>query len=192
MRDIAKQFSTGSSWALDCTFKTNNYDLPLYAAVVPNDDSQSMPVFYMLRSKYKGQGHQGIAIKISLEYVFKNIGIVRPSAILIDKDMTFLNAITTIVKNDPICWKDKRIGREQIVCQVLFCYFHAMKAWSEHILPRILFDKRDELWQLLMTLLHCPVEAHFDFNVQNLFRVFEAIPGVIQYVHSGWTSLSSP
>ena len=26
MRDIAKRFSTGSSWALDSTFKTNNYD----------------------------------------------------------------------------------------------------------------------------------------------------------------------
>ena len=128
MRDIAKRFSTGKLWALDSTFKTNNYDLPLYAAVVPNDDGRGMPVFYMLWSKDKGQGHQGIAIKIALEYVFKNIENIRPSAILIDKDMTSLNAITTIVRNNLICWKNKQIGGEQIACQVLLCHFHAMKA----------------------------------------------------------------
>ena len=192
MRYIAKRFSTGKSWTLDSTFKTNNYDLPLYAAVVPNDDRRGMPVFYMLCSKDKGQGHQGIAIEIALEYVFKNIENVRPSAILIDKDMTYLNAITIIVRNDPICWKDKQIREEQIACQVLLCHFHAMKAWSEHILPRVPFDRKDEFWQLLMTLLYCPVETHFDFNVQNLFRAFEAIPEVIQYVHLGWTSPFSP
>ena len=87
-----------------------------------------MPIFYMLCSKDKGQGHQGIAIEITLEYVFKNIGNVRPSAILIDKDMTFLNVITTIMRNDHICWKDKEIGGKQIVCQVLLCHFHVMKA----------------------------------------------------------------
>ena len=47
-----------------------------------------MPIFYMLCSKEKGQGHQCIAIEIALEYVFKNIGNVRPITILIDKYMT--------------------------------------------------------------------------------------------------------
>ena len=169
MRDVAKRFSTENSCALDSTFKTNNYDLPSYVAVVPNDDGRGMPVFYMLCFKHKGQGHQGIAIEIALEYVFKNIGNVRPNAILINKDMTSLNAITTIVRNDHICWKNKRIRGEQIACQILLYHFHAMKAWSEHLLPRVPFDRRDELWQLLMTLLRCPVEAHFDFNIQSLF-----------------------
>ena len=192
MRDIAKRFSTGNSWALDSTFKTNNYDLPLYAAVVPNEDGRGMPIFYMLCSKDKGQGHQGIAIEIALECVFKNMGSVRPSAILIDKDMTSLNAITTIVSNDPFCWKNQQIGVEQIGCRILLCHFHAMKAWSEHLLPRVPLDRRDELWQCLTTLLHCAVEVNFDFNVQIFFRAFEAIPGVIQYIHSGWTSPFSP
>ena len=31
------------------------------------------------------------------------MGSIRPSAILIDKDMTFLNVITTIVTNDHFC-----------------------------------------------------------------------------------------
>ena len=73
------------------------------------------------------------------------MGNVRPSAILIDKNITSLNAITTIVSTDHFCWKDKRIGGEQIACRVLLCHFHAMKAWSEHLRPRVPFDRRDEL-----------------------------------------------
>ena len=57
MRDIAKRFSMKNSWALDFTFKTNNYDPPLYVAIVPNTDSRDMPIFYMFSSKDKGQGH---------------------------------------------------------------------------------------------------------------------------------------
>ena len=56
MRDIAKRFSTGNSWALDSTFKTNNYDLLLYAVVVPNEDGRGMSIFYILCSKDKEQG----------------------------------------------------------------------------------------------------------------------------------------
>ena len=83
--------------------------------------------------------------------------------------MTPLNAITTIVRNDLIYSKDKQIGGEQIACQVLLCHFHAIKAWRKYLLSCTPFDRRNKLWQLLMTLLHCPVEAHFYFNVQNLF-----------------------
>ena len=61
-----------------------------------------------------------------------------------------------------------------------------MKIWSEHLLSRVSFCWRDEL--LFMTLLHCPVGAHFNLNVQNIFRAFETTQEVIQYVYSGWTS----
>ena len=90
--------------------------LLLYVAVVWNEDNRCMPIFYMLYSKDNGQGHQGIAIEISLEYVFKNIGNVRPNEIIIYKNMTFLNVIITIMRNNHFNWKDKRIGGEQIVC----------------------------------------------------------------------------
>ena len=49
--------------------------------------------------------------------------------------MTSLNVITTNVINDFFCWKDKRIGGEQIACKVSLCHFHAMKIWSEHFFP---------------------------------------------------------
>ena len=54
MRNVARRFSQGRSWAVDSTFKTNQYDLPLFGAVVPNEQGQAMPVFYMLCQKIKG------------------------------------------------------------------------------------------------------------------------------------------
>ena len=54
--------------------------------------------------------------------------------------MTSLNVITTNVINDLFCWKDKRIGGEQIACKVSLCHFYAMKIWSEHLLSRVSFD----------------------------------------------------
>ena len=159
-----------NSWALDSTSKINNYDLPLYAAVVPNEDGRGMPIFYMLCSKDKGQGHQSIAIEIALKCIFKNMSSVRPSVNLIHKDMISLNAITIIVTNDFFCWKYQQ-GGEQIGSKVLPCHFHAMKAWSDYLFPRVPFDRRDELRRFLITLLHCAVEVNFDFNVQNLQRL---------------------
>ena len=85
MRDIAKYFSTGISWSLDSTFKTNKYDKPLYVAVAPNDDGRDKPFFYIFYSKDEGQCHQGLPIEIALKYVFKNMRNVRPSTILIHK-----------------------------------------------------------------------------------------------------------
>lgn len=74
MRDVAKKFSHGNSWALDSTFKTNQYALPLYNAVVPNQDKKGMPTFYMLRNKDKKQGHEGITFELALIPVFASIG----------------------------------------------------------------------------------------------------------------------
>lgn len=41
---MAKRFSTNNTWAFDSTFKTNQYDLCLYA----NEDENGIPVFYMM------------------------------------------------------------------------------------------------------------------------------------------------
>ena len=67
-------FFKDNAWALDSTFKTNQWDLPLYAAIVPNQDGKGMPVFYMLCTKDKNEGHEGIAIELALSAVFESIG----------------------------------------------------------------------------------------------------------------------
>jgi hypothetical protein len=45
MKSVSQWFLHGNSWALKSTFKTNQYDLPLYVAIVPNQDEKGMPVF---------------------------------------------------------------------------------------------------------------------------------------------------
>lgn len=62
-----------------------------------------MPVFYMLCTKDKNEGHEGIAIELALSAVFASIGEVRPSAIVIDKHKTSLNSISKVISNDIHC-----------------------------------------------------------------------------------------
>ena len=88
MRSIAQQFSHGNSWALDSTFKTNQYDLPFYVAIVPNQDGKGMLIFYMLCTKDNKQGHERIALKLALTLVFASIRKTNPTAIVIDKHKT--------------------------------------------------------------------------------------------------------
>lgn len=92
-----------NSWTLDSTFKTNQYGLPLYAAIVPNQDGIGIPDFHMLFSSVIKQGHESIAIEIALTHVFESLGEARPSAIVIDKHNTSLDAVHNVVNNDVFC-----------------------------------------------------------------------------------------
>ena len=67
---MAKIFLTQNSWAFDSTFKTNQYGWPLFAAIVPNKDGNGISVFYMLCSIDKQQGHEEIAMKLTLTHIF--------------------------------------------------------------------------------------------------------------------------
>ena len=104
MRVVTKNFSNGNAWALDSTFKTNQWDLPLYTAIIFNQDEKEMPVFYILCTKDKNKGHKGIAINLALSAVFASIRKVRPSVIVIDNYKTFLNSINKVISNGVHCW----------------------------------------------------------------------------------------
>jgi len=103
MKKSAQIFSSNNFWALDSIFKTNQYGLSLYAAIVPNQDGIGTSVFYMLYNNVIKQGHEGIAIEIALTHVFESLEKIRPSTIVIDKYKTSLNAIRNIVNNDVHC-----------------------------------------------------------------------------------------
>ena len=178
--------------AIDSTFKTNQYGLPLYAAVVPNQDGKAMPVFYMLCSNDVKGGHEGIALEIALTHVFEAIGEVRPSAIVIDKHKTSLNAINKVVDNDAHCWIMKESTKVQIAGRVLLCHFHVMKAWSEHLLTRVPSDDKDRVWQALNILMYCPNEGHFDENLRRFILEFHHIPLFKQHTSTGWTGAHVP
>ena len=62
MKILAQRFSVTNSLALDSTFKTNQYRLPFYAVIVPNQDGIGIPIFYMFCSNDMKQRHEGIAI----------------------------------------------------------------------------------------------------------------------------------
>jgi hypothetical protein len=192
MRDVAKRFSLGNSWALDSAFKTNQYDLPLYAAIVPNQDGKGVPVFYMLCSKDKKQRHEGIAIKLALTAVFASIGKVRPSAIVIDKHKTSLNSINKVIDKDAHCWTIGSERRIEVAGRVLLCHFHVMKAWSKNLLTRVPIPDKTSLWRSLHVLMHCTVEEHFDDNLKKLYEDFQHIPNVVDYIDAGWASETVP
>jgi hypothetical protein len=137
MRQNAIRFSFGRSWAIDSTFKTNQYDLPLYAGIVPNQCGRGMHVFYMLCSKNTGSIQEKITLELCLNVVFEAIGNVRPTCIVIDKHKTLLLAIQKVVDEDKYCWRDELVGTEQIAGRLLLCRFHVMKAWSENLLTRV-------------------------------------------------------
>ena len=50
INDSAKRMSATNSWALHSIFKTNQYGLSLYAAIIPNQDEIRIPVFYIICS----------------------------------------------------------------------------------------------------------------------------------------------
>jgi hypothetical protein len=190
MRKSAQRFSGNNSWALDSTFKTNQYGLPLYAAIVPNQDGIGIPVFYMLCSNDPQGGHEGVAIDIALFHVFESLGEIRPSAIIIDKHKTSLNAIQSVVSNDANCWTIENGAKTQIGGRVLLCHFHVMKAWSENLLTKVPNEDKDRVWRALHVLMLCPSEDHFDENLGRFCVEFQHIPTFALYVNSGWAGLN--
>lgn len=192
MKSMAERFSRDNSWALDSTFKTNQYGLPLYAAVVPNQDGKGIPVFYMLCSNEIKEGHEGIALELALTHVFAAIGEVRPSAIVIDKHKTSLTAITNVVNQDLHCWIMEGENRVQVAGRVLLCHFHVMKAWSENLLTRVPMADKDRVWQALNVLMHCPDETHFDENLRRFAEEFAHIPSFGPYIFTGWAGSNVP
>ena len=57
---MANIFSKSNVWALDSTFKTKQWYILLYAAVVLNQDGKKMPIFYILCTKDKTKDMKAI------------------------------------------------------------------------------------------------------------------------------------
>ncbi len=70
------------SWALDFTLKTNQYDLPLYVTIVPNQYGQGMPIFYMLCLRTKNQVKKDMQLKFVLKSCLKRLKMLDHQALL--------------------------------------------------------------------------------------------------------------
>jgi len=76
MLQLAKRLTPNSTWIVDSTFKTNQYSMPLFGVVCPNEESIGMLVFLMLCSNDKNSGHEGIALQLTMTKVFEVLGDV--------------------------------------------------------------------------------------------------------------------
>lgn len=59
--------------ALDFTLKTNQYDLPLYATIVPNQYGQGMPIIYMLCLRTNNRVKKDVQLKFVLKSCLKRL-----------------------------------------------------------------------------------------------------------------------
>ncbi|KAI8487049.1 hypothetical protein Bbelb_353090 [Branchiostoma belcheri] len=98
-RTMAERFTPNSAWSVDSTFGLNSFGLPLYAATVPNQYGQGIPIFFLLTSNEKGQ-HEEMGLEAGFKAVFQNME-ARPNAIIIDKSLTEKRGIEKAVKAVP-------------------------------------------------------------------------------------------
>jgi hypothetical protein len=71
MRELTMNITPNSAWAIDSTFKTNQYGLPLYATMCHNTRMLGMPIFLMLCSTDVDKRHEAVALRLTLKVVFK-------------------------------------------------------------------------------------------------------------------------
>ena len=77
--------SKNNDWAINSTFKTNVFWLPLYVAVAPNEQGVDIALWYMICTNGVNSQHEQLALEITLKITFERMEGVRPSALVIDK-----------------------------------------------------------------------------------------------------------
>ncbi|MCO5547551.1 hypothetical protein L7F22_001001 [Adiantum nelumboides] len=169
MLGMGIRFSANNAWAIDSTFKTNKYGLPLFAAVLPNQLGVGIPIWFMLCTCDVGARHEVIALEITIKRIFSRMANVRPSALVIDKSQQELDALLRVVNEDPHCWEYTFNGtRRQIACHVLLCWFHTKKAWVEHLLPQVPKEMREDVYSTMCNIMHSVTEEEFKDRFQLL------------------------
>ena len=68
MRELALWIIPKFAWVLDSTFKTNQYGLPLYAAMCPNARGLGIPIFLMLCSSDVKSGQKSMALRLTINF----------------------------------------------------------------------------------------------------------------------------
>ncbi|MCO5611782.1 hypothetical protein L7F22_066041 [Adiantum nelumboides] len=180
MLEMGIRFSANNAWAIDSTFKTNKYGLPLFAAVLPNQLGVGIPIWFMLCTCDVGARHEVIALEITIKRIFSRMANVRPSALVIDKSQQELDALLRVVNKDPHCWEYTFNGtRRQIACHVLLCWFHTKKAWVEHLLPQVPKEMHEDVYSTMCKIMHSVTEEEFEDRFQLLRQRYSS------YAYSG-------
>ncbi|KAI5077701.1 hypothetical protein GOP47_0007525 [Adiantum capillus-veneris] len=110
MLQMCIRFSQHNAWAVDITFKTNVYGLPLYATVLPNQNGTGIPLWLMMCTSDPGTCQESVALELTIWMIFLRMGSIRPNAIVIDKCPQELNAILRAIKDYLACWAEHSEG----------------------------------------------------------------------------------
>jgi len=117
----ASTITPNSAWVIDSKFKTNQWGMSLFAGMCPNTSGLGMPIFIMLYSDDNESGQVGTALWLTIKVVFQSIGIIRPNAIVIDKDQTSRIVIIKAIDEDIWYWEHHAIGGIQTKRRLLLC-----------------------------------------------------------------------
>ena len=121
-------------------------------------------------------------LELAPTVAFASIRNVRPSAILINKHKTSLNAINEVIGKNIHCWRVENGEMIQIGGNTLLCHFYIMKVWSENFFSRVNAIDKDNVWRALYFLMHCLQEKQFDNNFKEIYKKFQYIPNMIDYM----------
>ncbi|KAI8519873.1 hypothetical protein Bbelb_031300 [Branchiostoma belcheri] len=179
-RTMAERFTPNSAWSVDSTFGLNSFGLPLYAATVPNQYGQGIPIFFLLTSNEKGQ-HEEMGLEAGFKAVFQNME-ARPNAIIIDKSLTEKRGIEKAVKDDPLSWE----GEKQVKCHLLLCWFHTKKAWTENLLPKLPTDVAAKVYDRLCGMMMATTWEKYEEEKEQLYTDFKAHSKAIEKYLKGW------
>ncbi|XP_066298926.1 uncharacterized protein [Branchiostoma lanceolatum] len=179
-RQAAERFSPNSVWTVDSTFGLNSYGLPVFSAVVPNQNRQGLPIFYLITSNDKKTKHEETGVRLGFEALLERMS-ARPNAIIIDKSLTEKRAIESAVQNDPLSWEDGT----QSKCHLLLCWFHVKKAWTENLLPKLEGQMAADVYEKLCGLMMHPTWQGFEENLEQFYSEFENAQQVTKYMR-GW------
>jgi hypothetical protein len=177
---------------IDSTFKTNQWGMPLFAGLCSNASGLGMPIFLMLYSNDNENGQVGTTLWLTMKAVFQNMVIIRPNAIVIDKDMASKIAIKKAIDEDVWCWENHEIGGIQTKCQLLLCWFHAKKTWVDHLLPKLPEHLRNELYKEMCVMLEAVTEDSFNRAYQRVKTKYANNASVLKYIEQGWAGDNSP
>jgi hypothetical protein len=191
MLERAKAITPNSAWVIDSTFKTNQWNMPLYAGMCPNAHGLGMPIFLMLCSADNETSEEQTALYLTMKAVFLNMGNIRPNAIVIDKSQTEFIAVTQAVCEDAWCWENQDVGGIQMRCHLLLCWFHAEKAWVEHLLPKLPKVERGDLYKAMCSILDLTTKEQFDAAYRRFKVTYANNNRILKYVEKGWIGNNS-
>ena len=138
--------SKNNAWAIESTFKTNVFEMPLYVIAAPNEQGVRIPLWHILCTNDIRSQHEQQTLEMTLKVIFERMEDVRVDALVIDKCLIEYIALKNVIIVDLLFWEMVNDRKQQIAYKILLYWFHVKKAWVDHRLPKVHSMKRDKLY----------------------------------------------